>query len=99
MNLPPTIEILDRTYEIIPSDTSDSDSLCSSSSTRGTITIDENIDSQLTASLLLGEILEIADDNAKSLVTVIRDNPTFFHTLIDSLERDDLNEEEEEDDE
>jgi len=120
MQLPETVEILNRTYKIVEEDLTESTYIGVSRSDKGVIKIEKTLDNQEKANTFLHEMIHTlliamghvvegkeellhTEKNvtiiSNGLATIFRDNPDTFKNIIDNLERDDLDEEDEEEDE
>lgn len=117
MQLPKTVEILNRTYKVTEEDFTDETFIGISRFDKGVIKIEATLDNQEKANTFLHEMIHSfiiamgkeqvsiegqlhTEENitiiSNGLATIFRDNPETFKDLIDNLERDDLDEEDEE---
>jgi len=116
MQLPQTIEILNRTYKVTEEDFTEATFLGMLKYDKGVIKVEETLDNQEKATTFLHEVIhalfigmghtlrgeEVGLHTEKNvtiishgLATIFRDNPDTFKDIIDNLERDDLEDEEE----
>jgi len=112
MQLPKTVEILNRTYKVVEEDLKEATFIGMSRPDKGVIKIERTLDNQEKANTLLHEmiyslIVAMGYDGGEGLhteknvriisnglATIFRDNPETFKDLIDNLERDDLDDDE-----
>lgn len=120
MQLPQTIEILNRTYKVKEEDLTESNYVGVSKLNKGVIKIEKSLDNQEKANTLLHELIHTmlmgmgyeirkkdeglhTEENvtiiSNALATIFRDNPDTFKDIIDNLERNDLDDEKEEEEE